>query len=422
MDLFFDLQIRGLMGIKNTRATHQKKSAALVTANLVRYLGHQVMDKTYHPSRYSCFVVLHPKPREIFSPSYSDRIVHHLLVDKMEPLTDKKLIFDSYANRKTKGTHAAVSRLQQYIHQKDSSYFLQADISSFFPSINKNILFKIFNKHLQSLLRQGLICETEGNTLRLLAEKVIFQDVTKPMPIFTGNQHLIKQLPKSKSLFYQPKDQGLPIGSLTSQYFANLYLNELDQFVKHKLRVQKYLRYVDDFIILSDDPKQLHQWRLEIDEFINSKLRLKLHPRKIQLQKTSQGINFLGYVTYPDHCKVRSRTIKSFRKRLYFFNHLIDPVTYPVRDLPADNKLAKAYLKNQISAPVDLKPSILNIMLASVNTYFGVFNKAESKKMRIDFYENHFGLLKNYFEPKNPEFTVIRFKEDLPLSFWRSEF
>lgn len=144
-NLFTDIQTRALSGIKKTRATHQKKSAALATSDLVHYIGRQIIHQTYKPARYSCFVVLHPKPREIFSPNYSDRIVHHLLVDKMEPLTDKKLIFDSYANRKTKGTHTAIKRLKYFMQKGKTQYFLQADIASFFPSIDKNILFKIFN-------------------------------------------------------------------------------------------------------------------------------------------------------------------------------------------------------------------------------------------------------------------------------------
>lgn len=421
-ELFIEIQSRALKGIKKTRATHQKKAAALVTSNLVRYIGHQVIDKTYKPSRYSCFVVLHPKPREIFSPSYSDRIVHHLLVDKMEPLTDKKLIFDSYANRKTKGTHTAVNRLRYFMQKKNTEYYLQADIASFFPSIDKNVLFQIFNKQLKTLVSDESVSVSEAQRLTMIATRVIFQDVTKPPPIFTGNQHLLKILPKHKSLFHQPKDKGLPIGSLTSQYFANLYLNELDQFVKHKLRAKYYLRYVDDFIILHDCPRQLNQWKEDINQFLKEKLRLSLHPKKIQLQRTCHGIDFLGYVTYRDHTKVRSRTVRSFKRRLYFFNHLIDPISYPIRDVPGENRLGKAYIKGHIKAPIELKPSVLSIMLGSINTYYGVLNLAESKNLRKDIFENNFGILKKYFEPKNKDWEVIKFKDDLPFTFWQSEF
>lgn len=179
---------------------------------------------------------------------------------------------------------------------------------------------------------------------------------------------------------------------------------------------------MDDFLILHNCPKQLNEWQKQIEDFLVQTLNLSLHPKKIQLQKVHQGINFLGYVAYPDHDKVRNRTVKSFKRRLYFFNHLIDPINYPVRDIPAENSLGKAYLKGAIKAPVELKPSVLNIMLGSINTYFGVVNRAESKNLRKDIYENNFGILKKYFEPKNAACTVMRFRTDLPFTFWKSEF
>ena len=403
-------------------ATHQKKSSTLATSALIRYLSHQITGRSYKPSRYNCFVVLHPKPREIFSPSYSDRIVHHLLVDKIEPLTDKKLIFDSYANRNNKGTHKAINRLQNFIRRPGTNYFLQADIASFFPSIDKNILFGIFNKHIKKLVAEKQLSISEAQLLTFIAVKVIFQDVTKPTPLFTGNQHLIKFLPKNKSLFYQPPHRGLPIGSLTSQYFANLYLNELDQFVKHQLGVKNYIRYVDDFIILHNNPSQLFQWKNQIHDFLENTLKLQLHPKKIQIQKTTQGLNFLGYITTPSHQKVRTRSIKSFKKKLYFFNHLIDPVKYPVRDLPPENRLAKMYRKGLLNTPVPLKPTLLNTMLATINTYYGLLARAETKQLRLSIYENNLGRLKDFFEFKNKEKTVLKFRHDLSMDFWRSEF
>ena len=162
------------------------------------------------------FCCKRPKIREIFAPNYKDRIIHHLIIDRINPFIDKRFIFDCFSNRKTKGTHMAVKRLQKFMH-KENQYYLMDIFKTFFPSIDKNILFDLLSKHVKSI--KGICPEEKEFTLNL-SRLIIFQDPINPLPNFTGNKKLLSLVPKEKSLFYIPKNKGLPIGSLTSQFFA----------------------------------------------------------------------------------------------------------------------------------------------------------------------------------------------------------
>lgn len=331
---------RILQAIKNTHNTVQKKSHLIRIPEILDELSREFSQRNYKPSRFSCFAVKDPKIREIFAPDYKDRIVHHIFVDALGPYFDKKFIFDSYASRKNKGIHKAVKRLQQFLKKEKTTFYLQLDIQNFFPSIDKKILFEIFLKHIKTI---DELPDAEKDFLIHIAEKTIFHNPTSPSPIFTGNRHLLKYVPKHKSLFYTPANKGLPIGSFTSQFFANLYLNELDQFIKHQLRVKYYIRYVDDFVLLAENPQILLDWKLKIEEFLHLQLNLRLHPQKIILQQTTKGINFLGYIVRKNYLLVRKRAVKAFKRRLYFFNHLINPARFPIIDPPQTLSIAKKY-------------------------------------------------------------------------------
>ena len=204
-------------------------------------------------------------------------------------------------------------------------------------------------------------------------------------------------MPKEKSLFYIPKNKGLPIGSLTSQFFANIYLSELDQFIKHKLKIKYYIRYVDDFVIFGKDTKTLINYKKEIEIFLEQKLKLSLHPKKTIIQHKSKGINFLGYIVKEKYLLVRKRTVKSFKKRLYFFNHLIDPKRFPIIDPPTNLKLSRLYFKKDLIPPVIPDLALLQKMLSIINSYYGIFNFANSYNLRKNIYEKRFFSLKKYF-------------------------
>lgn len=397
-----------LQAIKKTHNTEQKRSCLLQIPEMLDALYAELSQGNYEPSRFSCFMVKEPKIREIFAPDYRDRIVHHVLVDALEPYLDKKFIFDSYASRHNKGIHKAIKRLQQFLKKEKTTFYLQLDIQSFFPSIDKKILFKIFLKHIKVLEKMP---DTEKDLLIYIAKKTIFHNPINPPPIFTGNKHLLKCVPKHKSLFYAPENKGLPIGSYTSQFFANLYLNELDQFIKHQLRVKYYIRYVDDFILLAQNSQILLDWKKEIEEFLKSELDLTLQPQKTVLQQSTKGINFLGFIVRKNYLLVRKRAIKAFKRRLYFFNHLIDPVLFPISDPPQTLTIAKKYRNREVTPPVEMTFQILSKMLATINSYYGIFWFANSYHLRKSLYEKHFHLLKKYFEPEDALFQVIKIQE-----------
>jgi len=396
-----------LRAIKNTRNTTQKKSHLIQIPEIIDELSLDLSQGTYKPSRFSCFAIKDPKAREIFAPSYKDRIDHHVFVDALEPYFDKKFIFDSYASRRNKGTHKAIKRLQQFLKKDKTMFYLQLDIQNFFTSIDKEILFQIFLKHIKTI---DELSTTEKTFFIHIAKKIIFHNPTTPPPFFTGNRSLLKSVPRDKSLFYISPQKGLPIGSFTSQFFANLYLNELDQFVKHQLRVKYYIRYVDDFILLAKNPQILLDWKLKIEEFLQFHLNLTLHPQKIILQQSTKGINFLGYIVRKDYVLVRKRTVKAFKRRLYFFNHLIDPVHFPVIDPPQTLTLAKKYRTQEIIPPIKTTLQILNKMLATINSYYGIFRFANSYNLRKSLYAKYFHLLKVYFEPADTSFRSIKIR------------
>jgi len=177
-------------------------------------------------------------------------------------------------------------------------------------------------------------------------------------------------IPPQKSLFNAPLGHGLPIGNLTSQFFANIYLNELDQFVKHRLKCRYYIRYVDDFIILDKSKKNLHKLKQEITEFLQKKLSLKLHPKKWAVRNVNEGIDILGYFIKPNHILVRKRVVKNFKKKLFQFQS----------DLPL----------NKVN---------LDFVLSCINSYYAHFMYANSYKLRKHLWEEHFGVLKALLEP-----------------------
>lgn len=238
------------------------------------------------------------------------------------------------------------------------------------------------------------------------------QNPIDPVPTFTGNKNLLKQIPKEKSLFSIQKGKGLPIGSLTSQFFANMYLNELDQFVKHKLKVKHYVRYVDDFVILGKNTKELTFLLKEIENFLEKELHLTIHPKKTKIQHKSKGVDFLGFVVRENYLLVRKRSIKALKRRLYFFNHLLDPKSFPHANPPSNFKISAWYFKKEIVPPVKPDLLLLNKMLSVLNSYYGIFSFANSYNLRKSIYEKHFHLLKKYFVKKDKSFKSLKIRRE----------
>jgi retron-type reverse transcriptase len=274
-------------------------------------LEQELKKKTYHPSRSILFAARKPKLREIFAADFRDRIVHHILIDYLEKIWEPVFIYDSYACREDKGTHKAVRRLQNFLRKITKNgnlraYYLQLDIKDFFPSLDKSILFNLIKK------------KVSNSDILWLAKTILFWDCTRSY-VAKGDRQLLLNIPNNKSLFGKNNLRGLPIGNLTSQFFANIYLNELDQFIKHTLKIHYYLRYVDDFVILSRDKDELIRFKNEIKDFLMDRLRLYLHPKRQKLLIASDGIDFLGYIIRHNYTLVRHRVINNLKARLRLY-------------------------------------------------------------------------------------------------------
>lgn len=274
---------------------------------------------SWQPHPPVCFTVAYPKAREIHAAEYSDRVVHHYLVPLLEEFFEPQFIHDVYSNRVGKGTHAAVDRLQQFMRSQEpqKGYFLQLDIRNFFNTIDRRILFKQLQKGLNKAVRKNKVTPAKATELRNLGHTILKQDIAS-VALYRGSRKVFSQVPKAKRLGQVGEYLGLPIGNLSSQFFANVYLDGLDQFVKHQLKCRQYIRYVDDFILLHNSSEQLRIWQRDIQYFLNQKLGLSVKDN-FTLAPVSNGADFLGYITRPHYRLVRRRVVHHFREKLNTF-------------------------------------------------------------------------------------------------------
>ena len=269
----------------------------------------------YKPKRSVCFLTTSPKLREVFAADFSDRVVHHIVVPVLEQIYEPSFIYDSYSNRKKKGIHGATKRARHFMC--GSKYYLQLDVKSFFYSINKEILFSKLKEKIVSDYYRVEGTDIEMHEMLTLIHQIVWQDVTQDVFI-KGDSRSFENLPAHKSLFKVPKHKGLPIGNLTSQFFANVYMNDFDNFVKRQLKCKRYLRYVDDFVLFSDSKEDLMCKYKKIVDYLEKELELKLRDRYI-LRGNSEGLDFLGYIIRPHYTLVRRRVVDNFKykKALY---------------------------------------------------------------------------------------------------------
>lgn len=335
-------------------------------------------------------MVTKPKSREIFAADFRDRIVHHILVGYLEPIWERKFIDQSYACRQGKGAHETIKDLKRYIGRLTKSntqkaYYLQLDIQSFFVSLKKDILFELVKRHTQS------------PEILWLTKTIIFHNPTSNY-YRKCQLSLFDLIPDHKSLFKVAPDQGLPIGNLTSQFLANIYLNELDQFVKHKLKVKYYLRYVDDFILLSEDKDALKSWRDEIDKFLRDKLKLKLHPQKQILQTIDKGLNFVGFIVKPGYTLMRRRIVKNLKEKLWKINQNSETITPLEAARAQSGSLPLTRFTDQKMKQV----------LSMVNSYYGQFKHAKTFNLRQKLWHKNFGELQKFLEPVDKDFSYFK--------------
>ena len=247
----------------------------------------------YRPGEYHAFPIRDPKPRLISAAPFRDRVVHHAVCGVIEPIFDRTFIHDTYANRSGKGTHLALNRSTVFCRR--ARFVLKCDVAKYFPSIDHEILL--------GLLARKIKCR---RTLELLRVIVTSSNPQEPvLRYFPGDDLFTPVL----------RPHGIPIGNLTSQFFANLVLDPLDHWLKEERRRRYYLRYMDDFLVFGDDKAELHGLLEEIRAFLWG-MRLSLHPRKCVVMRTQDGVPFLGWQVFPDHRRVLRPAGLRFQRRL----------------------------------------------------------------------------------------------------------
>jgi retron-type reverse transcriptase len=256
-------------------------------------LNEELSGKTYRPGDYRTFFIHEPKKRQISAAPYRDRVVHHALTQVLEPIFEKCFIGDSYACRRGKGTHAAVDRCQEFARQ--FRYVLKADIQKFFPSIDHEILKRLVARRIK-----------DPDLLWLVSQLIDRSNAQEEVQNWFPGDDLFAP---------GERRRGIPIGNQTSQFFANVYLDPLDHFVKERLRSRGYVRYVDDFLVFSDDKKHLADVQRQIADFLTD-FRLRLHPTKNVVFPVTAGIRFLGYRVFATHRLLVKENVWRFRRRL----------------------------------------------------------------------------------------------------------
>lgn len=248
-------------------------------------LRNELLFHSYRPKPLKTFIIRDPKVRKISKSHFRDRIIHHAVCNIIEPYFERHFIYDSYANRKRKGTLKAIKRFNDFSRKvsrnhTQRAYALKADIKQYFETVDHKTLKTIIQTEIKDKRVLWLISVILSN--------------------------------------YESKisNQGMPLGNLTSQFFANVFLNELDQFVKHQLRVKYYVRYVDDFVLFHNSKEVLAEQTAQIDSFLKENLKLKLHPEKSKIIPLYRGVEFLGLKIFPHHKILRRKNLRRFQRKL----------------------------------------------------------------------------------------------------------
>ncbi|MBI2062340.1 MAG: group II intron reverse transcriptase domain-containing protein [Candidatus Yanofskybacteria bacterium] len=267
---------------KRKRKDVQEFSLSLMD-NIIQ-LHQELANHTYNHSPYQAFRINDPKPRQIHKSLVRDRLLHHSIYCQLYPFFDRTFVSDSFSCRINKGTHRALNRFRQFGYKvgknnTQTCWILKCDIRKFFENINHDILVNILNKYIPD------------KDIIWLLEKVIFGFSSAP-------------------------GRGLPLGNLTSQLVVNIYMNEFDQFIKHKLKAKYYIRYADDFVVFSEDKAWLDELLPKIADFLSENLKLNIHPDKVFIKTLNSGVDFLGWVHFPDYRVLRTTTRRRMIKKI----------------------------------------------------------------------------------------------------------
>ena len=278
-----------------------------------------IINRKFKADNYTSFVNKRPVIREVFAPSFRDRVVHHLLYKYLSEIYEPYFINDSYSCRKNKGTLYGIYRLKDMIYScshgyKGDCYILKLDISGYFYNINKKILYKLCTSHMKKYFS-----EEKYDLMDYLLKSILFDDIVKGVTKI-GNRSDWKYVRRDRSLFYSLENVGLPIGNLTSQLFSNIYMNSFDHFIKYDLNIKHYGRYVDDFVIVHKNKEFLKKLKKTSENFLKQTLELEVHPKKVHLQHYSHGVQFLGAFIKPNRVYVTKRIKNNFNNLIININ------------------------------------------------------------------------------------------------------
>jgi RNA-directed DNA polymerase len=276
---FENLILAARKAFRGKKERHTVSSFYFNLENEVIHLREELISGTYRPRDYRTFEVREPKVRKICSSDFRDRVVHHAICNLLEPIFERRLIHDTYACRVDKGGHRALKRCQQFTRRSD--YFLKCDIKKFFDTIDHEVLKRLLRRIVKD------------KKLLALIDTII--------------DHAVPGSPPGK---------GLPIGNLTSQHFANLYLGELDHFLKERLRIKGYVRYMDDFICFADDKAEIRRLLDEIRCFVGNELKMELKEKVTKVAPVTEGVPFLGFRVYRNLVRLQRANLVRFRKKL----------------------------------------------------------------------------------------------------------
>ena len=270
---------------------------SLSLADSIVQLHADLATYTYKHGGYLAFNISDPKPRNIHKASVRDRVLHHAIYRQLYPFFDKTFISDLFSCRLDKGAHRALNRFRSFglkvsKNHTRTAWVLKMDIKKFFASIDHEVLLDILSSYMPDRRILGLL-------------KAVIQSFSTDIGQSYNDRAIIVQ-----------KIKGLPLGNLTSQLFCNVYLNEFDQFAKHKLKVKYYIRYADDFSLLSDDKQRLLGQVNQISEYLERRLRLSLHPDKVYIKSLAAGVDFLGWVHFPYYRVLRRTTRRRMLRRI----------------------------------------------------------------------------------------------------------
>ena len=391
--LLYQLHLSYIQARKNKRNTYNQLKFEIQQETYLYDMAKAIHERRYTPKSCIAFVINKPVMREIFAADFTDRVIHHLIYRCIYPIIDRKLINDTYSCRVGKGTLYGIKRAKGFMRSCSQDYtqethVLKLDIEAYFMNMHHAIIYDKVVGMLPEKKERFMGISRE--TLLYLLRQTIFNPITENCRI-KGRKSDWAGLPSSKSLFNYPNDRGLPIGNLTSQVFGNVYLNDLDNFVKKELKIKHYGRYVDDMIFFHYDKKYLASIVPILQEQV-ADVGLRLHPNKMVLKSIDDGISFLGQIIKPHRCYIGNRTKNNFYHAIQEINKVMAVVPQfswqQLCDIRATVNSYLGYMQHANS--FKLRKAILSKLIRRFYDFFWVSKNVEKVIINKDFWAWHF--------------------------------